>query len=188
MEQTDQAIDVVLLEGGQLLLRASAWVESPGGDFGDMCATLRSSGLSIVAKSSPGASCGRAMTPLWLRWARSEPALDVRAIPGAPLLAVRWPPPQWRTILGGVELQEDFTVVDAQARPVLEITQPASQPRAEPDPDFNLADSSSRAWRHAEWFQRRSERRFALVRALDGAWIEYRALLSDGAWRVEHDR
>lgn len=185
----DEALDVVLLDDDQLLLRASSWVERPGRQgFGEVWSLMRCSDLVILAEISPAEVCRRSKVPLWLpsEWgARGEPALDVRVIPGAPLLAIRWPFPQWRAVEGGVELQEDFTIVDAQARPVLELAQPAMHACAEPDPEFNLAEPRFRTWRRSEWFQARATERFSIVRALDGAWLNYRALRSDGAWRIE---
>lgn len=187
MTSSTHAFDLVFVDERRLLLRANEFTTRARWRFGECWSLLDAHDLSELGQLAPAQVCGRPATPMWLpyEWGeRGELALDVRAIAGAPLLLVRWPFPQWRTILGGVELQEEFTVVDAQARPVLEIAQPATTPRAEPDPEFNLADPRFRAWRRAEWFQPRGEQRFALVRALDGAWIEYRALFSDGVWRV----
>ncbi len=184
----DEALDLVLLDGGLLLLRASEWVERVNTGFGERWTTMSSRDLAVVAEGSPAEACGRSKLALWLpeEWGeRGEPALDVRAIPGTPLLAVRWPFPQWRAVAGGVRLQEDFAIVDDRARPVLELSYPATETGADVDPSFNLAEPRFRAWRRSAWFRARGPQRFALVRALDGEWSEHRASCSDGVWRVE---
>lgn len=184
----DEALDLVFLDGGLLLLRASAWVERANTGFGERWTTMSSRDLAVVAEASPAEACGRSKFSLWLpeEWGeRGEPSLDVRAIPGAPLLAVRWPLPQWRAVADGVQLQEDFTLVDAHARPVRELAYPATETRADIDLSSNFAEPRFRAWRRSEWFRASGPQRFALVRALDGEWIEHRASCSDGVWSVE---
>jgi len=71
---------------------------------------------------------------------------------------------------------------------VLELAHPATDPCAEPDPEFNLAEPRFRSWRRPEWFDTRAAQRFSIVRALDGAWIGYSALCSDGGWSVALER
>lgn len=183
------AVDLLFVGEHRLLLRANQLLSgTPSGR--EYWSLLDALDLSEREQLEPAEACRRSGTPMWMphEWERwGEPALDVRAIPGAPLLVVRWPFPQWRAVAGGVELQEDFTVVDAQARPVLELAQPAMHQRADPDPEFNLAEPRFRAWRRDEWFRARATERFSIVRALDGAWLNYIALCSDGVWRIEFE-
>jgi hypothetical protein len=190
MTTATHAFDLLFVGEERLLLRANHFASCPSTDLRECWSMLDALDLSERDRVAPVQACKRPRTSIWAphEWGRwGDPALDVRVIPGAPLLAIRWPLPQWRAVDGGVELQEEFTIVDTSAQPVLEIAQPASARRAEPDPEFNLAEPLFRAWRHEEWFRMRSPQRFSLVRALDGAWIDYRAVIVDGEWSVVRD-
>lgn len=181
-------VDVVFLADQRILLRADQCAEGEFPQRGECWSVYDSRDLSVVARWSPALALGRSSTPLWLppEWDRAgEPALDVRAIVGAPLVAVRWPFPNWRAVEGGVELQEDFSVAAFDGTKLADLVHPASPVRAEPDPEFNLALPRCREWRRDEWFRSLGSGHFALVRALDGAWIEYRVVADQGSWRIE---
>jgi hypothetical protein len=188
MSMGTTAVDVVFLADQRILLRADQCAEGEFSQHHECWSVYDSRDLSVVARWSPALALGRPSTPLWLppEWDREgEPALDVGVIAGAPLVAVRWPFPNWRSADGGVELQEDFSVAAFHGAKLADLAHSASPVRAEPDPEFNLALPRCREWRRDEWFRSLGSGHFALVRALDGAWIEYRAVADQGSWRIE---
>ncbi|MBL8802189.1 MAG: hypothetical protein JNN27_09355 [Planctomycetes bacterium] len=182
------AFDLCFVGESDLLLRASEFTNGVQAPRGECWSILNANDLSDVAHYAPAKALGRPNTPRFLpdEWGYGrEPALDVRTLPGLAVLIVRWPFPNWRAVDGGVELQEDFTVLDLAGRKLAELSHSASERRAEPDPLFDLALPRYRTWRRDEWFRAGSDGRFALVRGLDGSWIDYRVVGDLDARRVE---
>jgi hypothetical protein len=188
MSESTVALDLHFVGASDLLLRANEFTNGAQAPRGECWSILNANDLSDVAHLAPAHALGRPSTPLFLpiAWGSAgEPALDVRTLPGLAVLIVRWPFPNWRAVEGGVELQEDFTVLDLAGRKLAELSHSASERRAEPDPLFNLALPRCRTWRRDEWFRAGSGGRFALVRGLDGAWINYRVVGDADLRRVE---
>jgi hypothetical protein len=190
--------DLHFVGESDLLLRASEFTNGAPAPLGECWSILNANDLSDVAQLAPAQALGRPKTPRFLprEWRYgNEPALDVRTLPGLPVVIVRWPFPNWRAVEGGVELQEDFTVLDIAGRKLAELSHAASERRAELDPRFDLACPSSRMWRYEEWFRSAwsgddaaaagGGARFSIVRGLDGAWIDYRIVGELDERRVE---
>jgi hypothetical protein len=180
--------DLCFVGESDLLLRANEFTNGAQAPRGECWSILNANDLSDVVHYAPAQALGRPKTPRFLpdEWGYGrEPALDVRTLPGLAVLIVRWPFPNWRAVDGGVELQEDFTVLDLAGRKLAELSHSASERRAEPDPLFNLDLPRCRTWRRDEWFRAGSGGRFALVRGLDGAWINYRVVGDADLRRVE---
>lgn len=188
MSESTVVLDLHFVGASDLLLRASEFTNGAQAARGECWSILNSNDLSDVAHFAPAQALGRPKTPWFLpdEWGYGrEPALDVRTLPGLTVVIVRWPFPNWRTVEGGVELQEDFTVLDLAGRKLAELSHSASERRAEPDPLFDLDLPRCRTWRRDEWFRVGSDGRFALVRGLDGTWINYRIVGEAELRRVE---